>query len=51
MTFCPDCSREIPSDLFVKHREEEHPPAPKTLTSVGAIESQTRFGTDLEKKE
>lgn len=45
MTWCPDCSREIPSDLFVAHREMEHPPAPKTLVPAG-ISSQTRFGTD-----
>lgn len=45
MTFCPDCGKQIPSDLFVAHREMEHPPAPKTLVPAG-ISSQTRFGTD-----
>lgn len=50
MTFCPDCSREITSELFVKHREEDHPPAPKLL-AVAGIESQTRFGTDPDDKE
>jgi hypothetical protein len=49
MTFCPDCSQEIAGgrDEFVAHREHEHPPEPKTLTTAG-IASATRFGTDPE---
>jgi hypothetical protein len=40
MTFCPDCGKSIPSDLFIAHRENEHPPQPLILSGVGAIQSQ-----------
>ena len=45
MTFCPDCGKEIPSDLFVAHRETAHQPRPIVLVPAG-INSQMRFGTD-----
>jgi hypothetical protein len=46
MTFCPDCQQDIPADGFVAHREKTHPPATKQVWGAGAIDSQTRFGTD-----
>ena len=45
MTFCPDCEQEIPDDLFVAHREREHPPRPIVLAPAG-IASMEAFGTD-----
>lgn len=45
MTFCPDCGKHIPSDHFVAHRANEHPPRPIVLAPAG-IRSQTAFGTD-----
>lgn len=45
MTFCPDCGQQIPSDIFVAHRENEHPPEPIVLSPAG-IQSQAAFGTD-----
>lgn len=45
MTFCPDCGTDIPSDLFVAHREMEHPPKPITIAIEG-IESQAAVGWD-----
>lgn len=47
MTFCPDCEKPIPDDLFVAHRADMHPPRPMAISGAGAIRSQTRFGTDL----
>jgi hypothetical protein len=44
--FCPDCQQDIPADGFVAHREADHPPATKQVWGAGAIDSQTRFGTD-----
>jgi hypothetical protein len=40
MTWCPDCGSEIPSDVFVAHRENEHPPAPIIVSGVGAIRTE-----------
>jgi hypothetical protein len=47
-TYCPDCEQWIPTDDFIPHREREHPPTTTSLSGVGGIESQTRFGYDLE---
>lgn len=44
MTWCPECGKAIPSDLFVAHREMEHPPAPKAVSGAGAITSQESVG-------
>lgn len=38
-TWCPDCASYVPSDDFVSHREEAHPPETKVLYPVG-IESE-----------
>ena len=46
MTFCPDCGKDIPSDLFVAHRANEHPPSLITV-AVPGIKSQTVFGYEL----
>lgn len=40
---CPDCEQNIPASRFVEHREQEHPPAPKTLAVTG-IRSQEAHG-------
>jgi hypothetical protein len=45
---CPDCGREFSDrELFVAHREAEHPPRPIVLTPAG-IDSQERFGWEEE---
>jgi hypothetical protein len=44
MILCPDCQQTFPDrDLFVAHREHEHPPTPISVSPAG-IDSQERFG-------
>jgi hypothetical protein len=44
VTYCPDCGKDIPSDLFVSHREAEHSPTGVRTISVPGIASSERFG-------
>lgn len=49
---CPDCGASFLSrQVFIAHRETEHPPTPIQITGAGGIESRTAFGTDPDPKE
>ncbi len=49
VVFCPDCGKAIPGDEFIAHREQEHPPAPRSVATQG-IESQEAHGYQPEKE-
>lgn len=44
MTFCPDCGTWIASDLFVAHREMEHPPEPRVVSPEGIESAEVVYG-------
>jgi hypothetical protein len=45
--FCPDCEQHVPANVFVSHREAEHPPSLKTI-SVPGVASEERHGYQTE---